>query len=324
MNKMHKPYNKLFNTRNAAIAVILMLILLLSLQAPVCCDGVITTGLTLPAPIEQPQRPAQLPPVPTNTSVAKSVVKPIASKTEAVITPPAIVEATAEPSKTELPESVIVTTKTTPEIELAAIAPAAAPVPDKPAAQDEGIMSDAATTLASVLGSGFVKIASSGEKLEDSVTNWECVEDKSNNLVWEVKKDDGSIRDRDYSYSWLRNINGENIGVSDGGRCKGGVNCDTSSYVQAMNTQKLCGYSDWRLPTMEELELLVEYNDDPKQATINQTYFPQAIPSWYWTASEHQKREGYAWYVLFRNGVALNDLKERPKHIRLVRGDIKQ
>ena len=104
MNKTHKPDNKLFNTRNAVIAVILMLILLLSLQAPICCDGVTTTELTLPAAVEQPERPAQLPPAPAKQPVAKSAVEPIASKPEAVITTPAIVEATAEPSKTELPE----------------------------------------------------------------------------------------------------------------------------------------------------------------------------------------------------------------------------
>ena len=158
--------------------------------------------------------------------------------------------------------------------------------------------------------------------LDDHEARWECVEDRGNKLVWEVKKNDGSIRDRDYSYSWFSEINGEKIGVSDGGRCKGGVSCDTASYARAMNEQKLCGYSDWRLPTREELETLVEYTDNPKEATINKTYFPEAIPSWYWTSSENPQREGYAWYVLFRNGVALNDLKERPKHIRLVRGNI--
>mgnify|MGYP001828730187 FL=1 len=139
-----------------------------------------------------------------------------------------------------------------------------------------------------------------------------------------MKKNDGGIRDKDYSYSWLRNINGESKGVADGGRCKGGIKCDTYNYVRAMNEQKLCGYSDWRLPTVEEMETLVDYNTAEKDATINKTYFPEAVPSWYWTATENPQRENFAWYMLFRNGIALNDLKERPKHIRLVRGNIKQ
>jgi hypothetical protein len=208
-------------------------------------------------------------------------------------------------------------------IELAAIAPASGPTPATTVAAEE-ISNDAAATLATVVENGFVKIADSGEVLDDNEARWECVEDRGSKLVWEVKKNDGGIRDRDYSYSWFSEINGEKIGVSNGGRCKGGVSCDTSSYARAMNEQKLCGYSDWRLPTREELETLVEFTENPKEATINNTYFPEAVPSWYWTSSENPQREGYAWYVLFRNGIALNDLKERPKHIRLVRGQITQ
>ena len=188
------------------------------------------------------------------------------------------------------------------------------------AAQNE-IKSEASSTLAAIEKNDFVKISASGEALPDNEARWDCIEDQGNNLVWEVKKNDGGIRDRDYSYSWLHNIDGKGYGVSNGGRCKGGVNCDTGSYVRAMNRQKLCGYTDWRLPTREEMETLIEYNSNPKEATINTTYFPEAIPSWYWTASENLQSESYAWYVLFRSGIALNDLKERPKHIRLVRSN---
>jgi hypothetical protein len=91
-----------------------------------------------------------------------------------------------------------------------------------------------------------------------------------------------------------------------------------------MNEQKLCGYSDWRLPTREEMETLIDYNTSAKHVTINTTYFPEAVPSWYWTATENSQRDNFAWYVLFRNGIALNDLKERPKHVRLVRGNREQ
>jgi hypothetical protein len=308
MNKKHSPINKLLNTRNAIIAVIIMLILLLTLQTPVCCDGVVTTELMLPAAVAQPERPAQIPLAP--------VIKAAPAKPAVATVKPAEV-------KTIKDEPVATANETEPVIELAAIAPASGPAPVAAVAEEE-IRHDAAATLATVVESGFVKIAYSGEVVDDNETRWECVEDKGNNLVWEVKKNDGGIRDRDYSYSWFSEINGKKIGVSDGGRCKGGVSCDTASYARAMNEQKLCGYSDWRLPTREELETLVEYTDNPKQAAINETYFPEAVPSWYWTASENPQREGYAWYVLFRNGVALNDLKERPKHIRLVRGDIQQ
>jgi hypothetical protein len=208
-------------------------------------------------------------------------------------------------------------------LELAATTPVPTPGPSANTA-NEDIRTNAATTLTAVTAAGFVKIANSGEPLDAKADRWECVEDKSNKLTWEVKKNDGGIRDRDYLYSWLRNINGESKGIADGGRCKGGVKCDTYSYVRAMNEQKLCGYSDWRLPTREEMETLIDFNTTATDAVINKTYFPEAVPSWYWTATENPQRENFAWYVLFRNGIALNDLKERPKHIRLVRSNQKQ
>ena len=294
---------KIVNTRNAIIALIIMLILLITMQMPVCCDGVITSELMLPPAQQQPLRPAQALSLPTRTTSTGPV--------------------TLKPGPVKVrPDKVVAATET--QLKLASLAPASGPVQSIPD-MEQDIKTDAAASLIAVNTSGFVKIADTGDQLDDIASQWECVEDRANQLTWEVKKNDGGIRDRDHSYSWFNSNNSSMPdGTSNGGRCKGGVSCDTSGYIQAINQQKLCGFSDWRLPTRAELETLVDYSSNSAHVTINSDYFPQAIPSWYWTASENPHREGYAWYVLFRNGVALNDLKERPKHIRLVRGEFKQ
>lgn len=276
------------------------------LQTTAVSDGVITTGLALPSAVEQPLRTVQTP-----AAVRKPAVKPVAQEIE---------PSNANP---DIKESVKATSVSLKSLELASLTPASAPEQADPAIESD-TRPNTATTLASIAGAGFIKIADSGEALDDKAEKWECVEDESNNLTWEVKKNDGGIRDKDYLYSWLINVNGENKGVADGGRCKGGVKCDTYSYVRAMNELKLCGYSDWRVPTRKELETLVDLNATATDATISKMYFPEAVPSWYWTSTENPQRENFAWYILFRNGIALNDLKERPKHIRLVRGNIEQ
>jgi hypothetical protein len=150
---------------------------------------------------------------------------------------------------------------------------------------------------------------------------WSCVKDNHSDLVWEVKTKDGGPRDADNLYTWFDPAQRGQSGVEDGGRCSGSIDCDTYSYQVAMNARNLCGYSDWRLPTREELQSLVVFDSDQTRATIDENYFPAAAASWYWTASTNQRRPEYAWYVLFRNGIPLNDLKARPKHIRLVRGN---
>ena len=303
-------------TSNAIIlfAIILMLLItsqimmITSLSAPPCCESQVTTQLTLPPAVEQPIRsvpaPAPALPVPANRDVSKPDVESSEVKTVATVSSPVVAADVPEPVPA-----------------LASVAAVASIEPVMPVA-NEDIKSDAAAAMVAVSESNFIKISDSGRALAENEAQWECVQDKSNNLTWEVKKNDGGIRDRDHSYSWLVRSNGKDRGVSNGGRCTGGVNCDTSSYVRALNEQKLCGYSDWRLPTREELETLVEYNKAQNGVMIDSRFFPEAVPSWYWTASENPHSTDYAWYVLFQNGVALNDLKERPKHIRLVRGDL--
>ena len=329
-SSLDRPIDKIINTRNAIIALFIMLILLLTLQAPVFFDDIVTSRLTLAPAAEQALRPVHLQSMPVNNPTTMQVLAiteaPIVQSEKAktdLIEPAKDQQAIVKLVSAETAISIPAQFADVSVLELAAIAPASGPRQPETAA-NEDIKADAAKTFATIIGNGFVKIANTGEALDDDAAKWECVEDKNNSLVWEVKKNDGGIRDKAFSYSWLHNMNGENIGKSNGGRCKGSVSCDTSSFVRAINEQKLCGYTDWRLPAKEELETLVEYNDNPKEATINKAYFPEAIPSWYWTASENPQREGYAWYVLFRNGIALNDLKERPKHIRLVRGTIQQ
>ena len=169
----------------------------------------------------------------------------------------------------------------------------------------------------------FIKKGIDGKTLTNDSETWSCVEDTDNGLIWEVKSNDGGVHDKNNSYTWLQPSSTEiPQGVADGGKCKGDTDCDTLSYVQAVNKQNYCGYSDWRLPTREEMLSIVSFESAASTVTINKNYFPETLPSWYWTATPNEKHSEHAWYVLFRNGIALNDLKGRAKHLRLVRSTI--
>lgn len=174
-------------------------------------------------------------------------------------------------------------------------------------------------SIAEVRKPPYIKYDSKGGFLEDNTEQWTCVHDTKNSLMWEVKDQDNAMRDADNLYSWFNPESGSVKGISNGGRCKGDADCDTYAYVQAMNEKQYCGHSDWRLPTREQMQTLVNFENSTDKEKINKQYFPETRASWYWTSSENKSRDDVAWYVLFRNGLALNDLKERPKHIRLVR-----
>lgn len=165
----------------------------------------------------------------------------------------------------------------------------------------------------------YIKYDIKGNSLEDNNEQWTCVQDTATGLMWEVKSESDVMRNSDNLYSWFDPEATATKGEQDGGRCKGDADCDTHAYIEAMNKQNYCGHNDWRLPTREEMLRLVSFGDGASKVKINTSYFPKTLPSWYWTASSNESRPEFAWYILFKNGMSLNDLKENPKHIRLVR-----
>jgi hypothetical protein len=165
----------------------------------------------------------------------------------------------------------------------------------------------------------YIKYDHNGNMLDDETENWACVRDTNTGLMWEIKSHDDDIRNADNLYTWYKPGHEILAGKADGGRCTGKTNCDTADYVRAMNDRKHCGYDDWQLPTREQMQTLVDMTSEKDEVKINKRYFPNTRSSWYWTSSDEDNGSNFAWYVLFRNGVALSDLKERPKHIRLVR-----
>ena len=167
----------------------------------------------------------------------------------------------------------------------------------------------------------YIKYDDKGNSLTDNAEQWACVNDPVEGLTWEVKSKEDGLRNTENLYSWFNPSEEMSRGITDGGRCKGNADCDTHAYVKAMNQKSFCGHDDWRLPTREEMMGLVIYNESGEKVTINTSYFPETLPSWYWTASSNESRPEFAWYILFNKGLPLNDLKENPKHIRLVRSN---
>ena len=143
------------------------------------------------------------------------------------------------------------------------------------------------------------------------------------NLTWEVKTDDGGLRDKDNRYFWydtlLVNNNGNPGQLGQVGQgCTGNISCDTKSYMQAVNAQNLCGHGDWRMPTWEEMQSLINRNNSP---TIDLSLFPNTVNGAYWTAATHADDNGRAWYIDFGSGNEQHDFKSLASYVRLVRGD---
>ena len=162
-------------------------------------------------------------------------------------------------------------------------------------------------------GFDFTKINATGQSLPASATDWSCVKDNHTGLMWEVKTDDGGLRDKDNTYRWYNtdtNTNGGAVGFDDGGN-------NTQAFAQAVNTQTLCGHNNWRLPSKKELLSIVNYSKS--YSAIDGAYFPNTQSGEYWSSSPDAHDSYRAWGVFFNRGQDSGDHKSNTLFVRLVR-----
>lgn len=184
--------------------------------------------------------------------------------------------------------------------------------------------------LARIAGSGgvseFTKLDAAGRPLDDqdaiyTITPWDCVRDEVTGLMWEVKTNDGGLRDAGNTYTWYDpdpDRNGGAPGTRNGGDCGGDIDCDTRAYVEAVNDQGLCGFSDWRMPARSELRTIVDYQS--RFPAIDTSVFPNTVATSYWTVEPNPTYPSFAWHTDFKFGLAsYYFFKAGPKAVRLVR-----
>jgi len=108
------------------------------------------------------------------------------------------------------------------------------------------------------------------------------------------------------------------------------THADALAAVAKLNEQSFGGFTDWRLPTVEELFLLADrtkYNP-----AIDTAFFPSCKSDWYWTATDDASEEkdeetghsDYAWVVHFSHGRSSICNRTYSHRVRAVRGPARQ
>lgn len=182
---------------------------------------------------------------------------------------------------------------------------------------------------------------------EETGTRWSCVYDHVTGLLWEVKTHAvlPDLQDREWTYSWYSSAerpdgtanaaNGGNPGGINRGECfdkfdtegnPDGKFCDSAGYVAAINEMGLCGLTDWRMPTLDELRSIVHYGS--RWPAIDVDFFPNVpgdfgnpqnpVPNATWTGTP-ARFDDSAWSVYFEFGAQINPGKTFAASVRLVR-----
>ncbi|MCG8275371.1 DUF1566 domain-containing protein [Stenotrophomonas sp. NLF4-10] len=100
--------------------------------------------------------------------------------------------------------------------------------------------------------------------------------------------------------------------------------------VAKLNAEAFGGFTDWRLPEVEELFLLADRSRC--SPAIDVAFFPACKSDWYWTATDDASEEkdedtghsAYAWFVDFGGGPSLVGSRVHGLRVRAVRGPSRQ
>jgi len=139
------------------------------------------------------------------------------------------------------------------------------------------------------------------------------IKDNNTGLIWEKKSDDGSIHDKDTTYTFANAF---------------------AVHIAGLNTANFAGHNDWRLPNVKELESILNYeNANPSVSTeFNAACVPgctvlncscTGFSGLYTWSSTNQAANGTgAWGVGFAVGDTNNLLKTSAFFARAVRGGL--
>jgi len=156
-----------------------------------------------------------------------------------------------------------------------------------------------------------------------SIVSDNCVLDGLTGLHWEIKDEERGLHDWRNRYSWFnpREAHGELDfrGTANGGQCAGS-DCDTWDYVRAVNDAELCGFSDWRVPSRDELYSISDLRKAANPPTASMDIFPYTQADEYWSSNDYSFQHDAAWAWSFRYGHDRVDWKSEAKFLRLARG----
>ena len=146
------------------------------------------------------------------------------------------------------------------------------------------------------------------------------ITDNLTGLMWEKKSDDGSIHDKDNTYTW---------GLTSSPYTMNGTMVTT--FLAALNGGGgFAGHTDWRIPNSNELESIVNLqNVNPAvdsafntscAASCTVTACSCTQSDYYWSSTTYQADPTDAWFVYFSDGSVDDGSKSNSRYVRAVRG----
>ncbi len=127
-----------------------------------------------------------------------------------------------------------------------------------------------------------------------------------------VDNGDGTVTDKQTGLMLAKDASTPTVGLCEGGR----MNWDEAhKYIKCLNSANYLRHNDWKLPTKEQWESLVESKEDVE----NLKKIFSGMQSWYWSSTTHAYYTSDAWYVSMYNGDVYYDNKSYYNYVWPVR-----
>jgi hypothetical protein len=166
-----------------------------------------------------------------------------------------------------------------------------------------GLFADARSNPAGVAGKGDLMFAENS--LYDTLPEVES-HVATNKFVVKTLHGDKIVVDRTTGLMWQHTASSQQMGYSL-----------AMEWINSLNKHGFAGFTDWRLPTLEEAMTLMEHAPNSAGLYID-PIFNSKRRLWMWTSDRGEADS--AWYVNFNYGYSkLNRIKSGNNHVRAVR-----
>ncbi|MCX8520027.1 MAG: DUF1566 domain-containing protein, partial [Rhodoferax sp.] len=149
----------------------------------------------------------------------------------------------------------------------------------------------------------------------------DCIQDSSTGLFWEGKTDSGARAASNAYTNYDSTVSAQKTDGSNPTQAEIDAETNSIGYVNYVNRIALCGFTDWRMPSIAEIKGIVDKSQLAEEAIkIDSTWFPHSQTLFVWTSTPDDYAANAIGFDFADGENGYYRSRYQPYPVRLVRG----